>query len=305
MPSLPAFTVIIPVHNGAAYLAETLDHALAQQYPAAEILVIDDGSRDASLEIVRHYGQRLRLFGQQNSSVSATRNFGASLATTEWIHFLDHDDVWEPDHLAQQAEAIRKNPAADVCYTGRCHLLEDLADGTFRRTGPLPVPGPDRLADVLVDRCPFPPSAVALRRSTFLAVGGFDGRHNSVEDWDLWLRLLAHDAHFIQAPKPTLLYRVHQAANTNNPLPVLKRSVVMVEQNILPQLSLLRRITQGPRTVSRLEAEAAVLLRQNGQQGALTLMLRSIARHPLHAPRRYKIAAHMLLHGGRLRAPSA
>ena len=293
------FSVIIPVYRGEAYLAETIQSVLRQTLPPLEILVIDDGSPDRSAEIARSFGFRVRVKRRQNCGVSATRNFGATVARGTWLAFLDQDDLWQPGFLAGHAEQIRRAYAADLCYSGRRHLVEQKQAGAFRLTEPVAVPTPDRLSQVLTQRAPFTPSAATIRRSSFLAAGGFNGRHNSVEDWDLWLRLLRSGARFVHCPEPLLHYRIHAAANTNNPLPVLEKTLGVVRQNIFPHMTSLERATRGRRIVSRLQGEAAILLRQNAVPGSLQWMLRSIRTHPFHELRRYRIASHMLLNGTR------
>ena len=305
MAQSPAFTIVVPVYNGAAYLAEALESVLTQTLKPKEILVLDDGSSDHSVAVAAEFGDRIRLIRKQNSGVSDTRNVGASLASSEWLHFFDQDDVWLPDHLASHARVLAENPSADVCYSNRRHLVRNPASGRFSLTPVVQVPAAEDLAAMLMERCPFTPSAVSLRRSIFLAAGGFDSRHNSVEDWDLWLRLLRRGAVFVRSAEPTLHYRIHSAANSNDPLPVLEKNVGVIRQNILPYLSPLNRITTGRRLVSRLEAEAAILLRENRLPGACSLMLRSIARHPVHEPRRYKILLSMLRRGSRARLQEA
>ena len=295
MASQLAVTVIIPVYNGAEYLAETIESVLAQSLPPAAVLVIDDGSSDDSASIVRAYEPRVRLYSRSNAGVSASRNFGAQEAETEWIHFLDQDDVWLPDHLALQKGALMRQLGADACYTGRRNLVRSKATGTFVPTGPVAIPTPEEYVSTVMDRCPGNPSTICMRRSAFLAAGGFNGQYDSIEDWDLWIRLVQHGVRFACSPEPSVLYRVHDASATNNPLPVLKRSAAVVRQTVMPKLPFTVRHLHGQRVISRLEGEAAILLRQNRLPGALPLMLKSIARHPFHEARRYKIATHMLL----------
>lgn len=295
--SLPALTVVIPVYNGENFLRETLESVLAQSYPAVEIIVVNDGSTDRTLSVAGEFGDRIRVVDRPNLGVSASRNVGVSTASTDWVALMDHDDLWEKEHLANLARAIARWPDADVCYSGGRELIPDSATGVFHPAEVMPFPSVADLPKTLMERCAFIPSATALRRSTLLAVGGFDSRYVNLQDWELWLRLLHHGAQFIHTPEPTLLYRVHPASRTHNALKTLKHSREVVEQHVLPHLSAFERATRGRCIISRLEGEAAILLRQNGSRGALSLMLRSIARHPFHEPRRYKIAVHMLLRG--------
>lgn len=295
---LPPLSVVIPVYNGENFLAQTVQSVLAQSYPPAEIIVVNDGSTDGTKSVAAAFGVKIRLEDRPNAGVSASRNFGISSANTEWVALMDHDDLWQPNHLANLARAISRNPTADVCYSGGRELTLDPASGLFQLADePMPFPTIADLSSALQERCAFIPSATALRRSTLLAVGGFNSQYVNLQDWELWLRLLHHGARFIHTPEPTLLYRVHSASRTHNALRTLKHSREVVEQHVLPYLSPFARATRGRQIISRLESEAAILLRQNGSPGALRMLLRSIARHPFHEARRYKIAAHILLHG--------
>jgi glycosyltransferase involved in cell wall biosynthesis len=294
---LPPLTVVIPVYNGENFLRETLESVVAQSYPAVEIIVVNDGSTDRTLSVANEFGDRIRVLDRENAGVSASRNAGISSAPTEWVVLMDHDDLWEKEHLENLARAIARNPDADVCYSGGRELIPDPVTGVFHPGEVMPFPSEAELPWMLMERCAFIPSATALRRSTVLAAGGFDSHYVNLQDWELWLRLFYRGAKFIHTPEPTLLYRVHPASRTHKALQTLKHSVEVVEHHVLPHLSAFERATRGRCIISRLEGEAAILLRQNGSPGALALMLTSIARHPFHEPRRYKIAAHMLLRG--------
>ena len=297
-PGLPPLTVVIPVYNGENFLRETLESVLAQSSPAVEIIVVNDGSTDHTLSVATEFGERIRVLDRENAGVSASRNAGISAASTEWVALMDHDDLWEKEHLANLADAIARRPDADVCYSGGRELIPDPVTGVFHSAAEvMPFPTEAELPRMLMERCAFIPSATAVRRSAVLAAGGFDSRYVNLQDWELWLRLFHRGARFIHTPEPTLLYRIHPASRTHKALQTLKHSVGVVEEHVLPHLSAWERATWGRCIISRLEGEAAILLRQNGSAGALALMLRSIVRHPFHEPRRYKIAAHMLLRG--------
>jgi GT2 family glycosyltransferase len=291
--------VIIPVYNGKKYLGETIESVLRQTVPPAEIFVIDDGSSDGSAELARSFGPAITVVERANAGVCATRNFGASLAKSKWLAFLDQDDLWEPENLERQAAAIAQHPEAEFCYADRRILYVSVADdGSESRTAIAETKAPPaaEMQGVLLDRCPFTPCSALIRRDPFLAVGGFDTKHSGAEDWDLWLRLSAHGVHFLYVPEPLIQYRVHTGAVSQNALKMLPVLLGVVDQNILPRMSPLERLTTGRRLRSRLEAEAAVLMRETKTPGSLAMMMRSIARAPFHSLRRYKIAAHMMLH---------
>ena len=112
-PANPRFAVIIPAFNASATLRQAVDSVLAQTYAPHEIIVIDDGSTDATAQVARSYGTRVTLISQGNSGVSAARNAGARAASAEWLCFLDADDWYYPERLAAYAGMIREAPDLD------------------------------------------------------------------------------------------------------------------------------------------------------------------------------------------------
>jgi glycosyltransferase involved in cell wall biosynthesis len=109
-------TAIVPTYNREATVGRAVDSALAQVYPAAEIIVVDDGSQDGTRDRLRPYHERIRYIHQPNAGVSAARNRGASEARSEWIAFLDSDDCWLPGHLERMAAAIRATRGEAALY---------------------------------------------------------------------------------------------------------------------------------------------------------------------------------------------
>ena len=120
----PRFSVIIPAFNSAATLARAIESVQAQSWPAHEIIVVDDGSADATAEIAAGFGDAVRLLRQANSGVSVARNAGAAAATGDWLAFLDADDWYAPDRLKLHAEWITEDAALD-CLTGDYEYRDD------------------------------------------------------------------------------------------------------------------------------------------------------------------------------------
>lgn len=293
-PEMPSLAVIIPVYNGRKHLAETLQSCLNQLRPADEIIVVEDGSPEPSRDIVEGMAG-VRYVPQPNGGVSSARNHGASLATADWICFLDQDDLLLPHHLLQLTRAIRTSDHINLLYTPR--LVLECAHGvwTTMRAVVQP-PTPKDLPRVLAVRCPFPPSGVCVRRSVFEQIGGFRSRYDLAEDWEFWLRLSAAGGAFFLCAEATVCYRVHMESNSHRPLPILNANLRVIREQILPPLSFWKRLWRGKRLISAQEADAAILLRQMGQDGGARLLLRSLARYPFGSWRRYKIATHMVAH---------
>ena len=93
MPT-PLVSVIIPTYNTARYVQESINSVLEQDYPSIQLIVIDDGSTDETVDIIRRYGERVVWLTQQNQGAAAARNAGLAVAQGEYIAFLDSDDVW-------------------------------------------------------------------------------------------------------------------------------------------------------------------------------------------------------------------
>lgn len=113
----PAVSVIIPTYNRAHTLAEAIDSVLAQSRPAAEIIVVDDGSTDGSAELLAGYGDRIRYLRQDNAGVGAARNRGLAAASGDYIALLDSDDHWHPDKLAVQVDILERLPRVALLYS--------------------------------------------------------------------------------------------------------------------------------------------------------------------------------------------
>ncbi|MFP5380855.1 MAG: glycosyltransferase family 2 protein [Gammaproteobacteria bacterium] len=121
----PRFSVIIPAFNSAATLARAIDSVRAQSWPAHEIIVVDDGSTDATSEVAAGYGEAVHLLRQPNQGVSVARNAGAAAACGDWLAFLDADDWYAPDRLKWHAEWIAEDAALD-CLTGDYEYRDDV-----------------------------------------------------------------------------------------------------------------------------------------------------------------------------------
>ncbi|MGH9797081.1 MAG: glycosyltransferase family 2 protein [Candidatus Polarisedimenticolia bacterium] len=187
----PRVSVVIPTYNRAALLCEAVDSALAQTYRDFEILVVDDGSTDATPAVVpgRFGGDpRVRYVRQENGGAAAAQNAGVRLARGEFIGLLGDDDLWRPEKLAWQVAALDRRPGAGLCFSDMV-----IAGGTDDGRRFFEIAGFDGTISVeaLVRRNFIPAAATLIRRSCLLTAGAFDETLRLAEDWDLWIRLLA------------------------------------------------------------------------------------------------------------------
>jgi glycosyltransferase involved in cell wall biosynthesis len=303
MSSKTRFSVIIPAFNSAAFIAKTLESALAQTHPPAEVIVINDGSTDETLQIVQGFGDRVRCISQENRGLPGARNTGIENAEYEWIALLDADDLWRADKLELQAAAILANPAADFVYTSCYTFYGD------RMEKLLSAPPAFQVKQKLQTLVPFVPSSAVFRRSKAIEVGGFDPTMRLTEDWDMWHRLINAGTEFAAVLEPVTLYRRSPTGLTHQQAALkLEYEKLVVRKYIARDASLVERWGKRTRVISRLEGEAAIVMRETGSGNHLTHMLISLFRYPLPlslTDNRHKIALHMILTRlGLLRAPA-
>lgn len=209
-------SVILPAYNGARFIGETLRSVRAQTHPSVEVIVVDDGSTDGTVDLVRASAPWARVFEQKNAGVSAARNRGLAEAKGEFVIFLDQDDIWHPLQLGRQLSCMQ---AAPGCGAVVCHYHHWRADqGTYAAPETLWGPDPGLQTDpaftgwvyhqFLWD-CWAQTSGTLLRRSALQAVGGYDTALAYSEDWDLWLRLSLQFP-FATLQWPSVLYRHHE-----------------------------------------------------------------------------------------------
>jgi hypothetical protein len=206
----PSVSVIVPVRNGEAFVADAIESVLDQQDVSAELIVIDDGSTDGTPDVLHRFAGQITVASSSGHGVSAARNHGVALAQGELLVFLDADDLHPRHYLARFAEAAAGAPDAEVFHCGWRGV--DFDDGRV-------LYGQDDPFDL--DRDPFhalaaagspPLTALAVRRGAATRIGPFDEAESLQADWDYWLRLAASGATFRGVPGNVVIIRRRKAS---------------------------------------------------------------------------------------------
>ena len=210
------FSVIIPLYNKAPYIAKAIESVLGQTYRDFEVIVIDDGSTDQSLEVAKTFENKSNtIISQPNSGVSTARNNGVKLAKHPYICFLDADDWWHPTFLEEMKRLITDFPDAGI-YGSGYYIVKNGQE----RIAPIGVPqGFER---GIIDYCevyaktlcmPLTSISVVIPKHIFDEERGFKSQLKFGEDFDLWIRIaLKHKV--ILVNKPLAYY--NQDVDVNN-----------------------------------------------------------------------------------------
>ncbi len=210
---MSTISVIIPAYNAEDTIKETINSVLNQTFTDFELIVVNDGSQDSTLEVISSISDsRIRVFSYSNAGLAATRNRGISQARGEYISFIDADDLWTPDKLEAQLAALKTSTQAAVAYSWTDWIDES---GQFLRPGGHINWNGNVYSQLLLRDFVESGSNPLIHREALTQVGGFDESLVAVEDWDMWLRLAAH-YEFVCVPSPQILYRVSPNSMSTN-----------------------------------------------------------------------------------------
>jgi len=197
-------SAVIPIYNGAEYIAETIESVLAQTRPADEVFLVDDGSTDNLDEVIQPYLKDIIFIRQQNLGVSAARNRAIRAAKGDWIALLDHDDAWLPHKLKQQLMVAEGREEVALIYSDMEVFGDEYKPSRF---GDVYTPRGHIFKDMLMTN-PVSPSASLMRRAAILEAGGFDESMWSASDLDMVLKLSARwEVEYM--PEILARYRMH------------------------------------------------------------------------------------------------
>lgn len=276
MKHAPRVSVVTPTYNSAAYLAATVESIRAQSFADWELVLFDDGSSDAGVEIAAAFARqdpRIRVVAGDHGGISSARNrgFQQTHPQSEFVTFLDSDDTWEPEALALLVGALEAQPECAAAHglaravdpAGKQFAADDLMESMRRRREirdgryvDLPISAPTSFQAELVQNYVVTPGTSLIRRHVFESLGGFAPSLDVCEDWDLNLRIARHGG-FALVDRVILNWRRRPGSISHTAdkrwrhayFAVLKRTTISVEntpeQRKAAELALLRRCRES------------------------------------------------------------
>ncbi len=198
-------SVVIPCYNSARWIAEAIDSIFSQTYPNIEIIVVDDGSTDFSLEIIKGYGNRIKYIRQENQGGNVARNRGFQISKGKYIQWLDADDYLLPEKIARQVEFLEQNNF-DVVYGDWRHQYHQ--ENTSYSWGEVKIAGKQAdLLEALLSGWWVSPAAYLVRRDKVVEINGWDETLKAGQDRDFWIRAAIAEAKFAYQPGCYSIYR--------------------------------------------------------------------------------------------------
>jgi glycosyltransferase involved in cell wall biosynthesis len=203
----PLVSIVVLCHNYGRYLPEAIESALEQDYPSTEVIVLDDGSTDDSVEVASAYAHQVRLLTQENQGLARACNRGAREATGELFVFLSADDRLERSYVSELVAAMERQPEAAFAY---CSAQLFGAESGVMPSRPFS-------AFSLIRGRNYINGSALTRRAAYLESGGYpeDLGEGAFDDWDFWLTMIERGHRGTYVPKPLLHWRRHPGGSKN------------------------------------------------------------------------------------------
>ncbi|HEX8854560.1 MAG TPA: glycosyltransferase [Thermoleophilaceae bacterium] len=228
----PSFSVLIPAYQAESTVAETVESALAQTYPAQEVIVCDDGSTDGTAAALEPYRDRIVYLRKENGGGASALNHAAARASGDFLVILDSDDVYLPERLEAIAELARERPDVGMLMSDAWFEVEGERVGRFAQENGFEVADQRR---GILERCFI--FAPAVSRESVAAIGGWDEQLAIGYDWSCWMRLIFSGVRAGLVDEPLMHYRLREGSLASSRVEAL-RDRVRVLDRVSEQLEL-------------------------------------------------------------------
>lgn len=224
----PKVSVIIPTYNYARYLPDAIESVLSQTFSDYEIVIVDDGSTDNTVEVLQPYTGKIKYIYKENGGLSSARNVGIQNSIGEYLVFLDSDDMLMPDKLKIQTAILDDNPEVGFVYSDEYIMHGEDKDNMYRAREGRQLPSGNIFKEFFLDSF-IAVMTVMVRRSCLDQVGLFDENLPCNEDDDLWLRILGKWP-VIFSDYPSAIRRIHSSNMSRDRLKMEKYTVIVLER---------------------------------------------------------------------------
>jgi glycosyltransferase involved in cell wall biosynthesis len=250
-------SILIPCHNAERWIGGAIESALRQDYPHRQVIVIDDGSTDASLEIIKSFGDKIRWQTGPNRGANTARNRLLELAQGKWLQYLDADDYLLSDKISRQMEFLatcQKQP--DLIFSPV--TVESWSEGGCQREF-IPIPEPHDLWVLLASWQLPQTGAVLWRKHAINEVGGWKASQPCCQEHELYLRLIMAGKRFAYCPTSGAVYRKWSTSTVcQRDIAEVHRRRLAIEQVAEQHLRATQRLTfQRQRAISQARFEIA------------------------------------------------
>ena len=237
----PFVSILIPCYNAKRWVGPAIESALAQTWPRKEVIVVDDGSTDGSLDVIKGFGDRIRWDASSNRGGNATRNRLLELAQGEWLQYLDADDYLNSEKVERQVGALADHPEVDVLFGP---VVVEWRDGDAMRVALLAIPEPhDPWYLLALWRLPQT-GAPLWKKSAIEDVGGWKIDQPCCQEHELYLRLLMAGKRFVYHHENGAVYRSFSDGTLSTRTPAMVRQErLKIEQRLEDHLAAIGQLT--------------------------------------------------------------
>ncbi len=228
--------VVMPCYNAQATLPETLESIAAQTFEDFCLVAVNDGSQDQTADILESFAQRFPervvVIDQENQGQTVAKNVGLERSRSDFVAFIDSDDLWAPDKLEKQVRLMADNPQIGLCYTAARQIDPESTPVGLISVSPS---HRGRCLNELILRNNIVASSVMVRRDAVEQAGGFDTALRACENWDLWIRI-ARGYELEYLDEPLTSYRLHPNNMSKNFEKIFNARLQVIDKH-LPECS--------------------------------------------------------------------
>lgn len=285
--SLPLVSIVIPVYNGSDYMREAIDSALAQTYERVEVIVVNDGSTDDTEQIALSYGEQIRYFRKENGGVSSALNLGIKEMKGEYFSWLSHDDVYTPDKIEVQIDALRGLEEKNTLVLCKAEFINKNSEPIQRRRRARALPCGEVLPWNTVLHCllrngSFNGCALLVPKTAFDVCGLFDERLRFNQDAFMWDKIFMRGFSLLCIPDVCVKNRIHSGQLTQRGQDIYHKDCETMSGYLIPMLDNLTT------TQDRFLVDYAKHNAKNGNQ-------RVVKRALYHSNKRFKLLERMVI----------